>query len=53
MTNERETDENARADENLRSLEPGIVLDLKDRLTYSGYLKLDDCLLYTSDAADE
>jgi len=44
MTNERETDENAKAAENLRSLEPGIVLDLKDRLTYSGYLKLDDLL---------
>ena len=44
MTDERQTDETAKAAENLRSLEPGIVLDLKDRLTYSGYLQLDDLL---------
>ncbi|MBP6705384.1 MAG: hypothetical protein KA385_17865, partial [Vicinamibacteria bacterium] len=30
--------------ENQRSLEPGIVLDLKDRLTYAGYLRLDQLL---------
>ena len=30
--------------ENLRALEPGIVLDLKDRLTYAGYLRLDQIL---------
>jgi tryptophan 2,3-dioxygenase len=30
--------------ENLRALEPGIVLDLKDRLTYAGYLRLDQLL---------
>lgn len=29
------------APENQRALEPGIVLDLKDRLTYAGYLRLD------------
>ncbi|MBS0660263.1 MAG: tryptophan 2,3-dioxygenase [Verrucomicrobia bacterium] len=27
--------------ENQRALEPGIVLDLQDRLTYAGYLRLD------------
>jgi len=32
------------APENLRALEPGIVLDLKDRLTYAGYLRLDQLL---------
>lgn len=30
--------------ENQRRLEPGIVLDLKDRLTYAGYLRLDQLL---------
>ena len=30
--------------ENLRAIEPGIVLDLKDRLTYAGYLRLDELL---------
>ncbi len=30
--------------ENERDLEPGIVLDLKDRLTYAGYLRLDQLL---------
>ncbi len=30
--------------ENERALEPGIVLDLKDRLTYAGYLRLDQLL---------
>ena len=30
--------------ENLRAIEPGIVLDLKDRLTYAGYLRLDQLL---------
>ncbi len=30
--------------ENQRALEPGIVLDLKNRLTYAGYLKLDELL---------
>ena len=41
------TDENKRGDkeaENQRTLEPGIVLDLKNRLTYAGYLKLDELL---------
>ena len=41
------TDENKRDDkgaENQRTLEPGIVLDLKNRLTYAGYLKLDGLL---------
>jgi tryptophan 2,3-dioxygenase len=33
-----------RAPENERDLEPGIVLDLKDRLTYAGYLGLDRLL---------
>ena len=30
--------------ENQRAIEPGIVLDLKDRLTYAGYLRLDQLL---------
>jgi tryptophan 2,3-dioxygenase len=30
--------------ENLRALEPGLVLDLKDRLTYAGYLRLPQLL---------
>ena len=30
--------------ENQRPLEPGIVLDLKDRLNYAGYLRLDQLL---------
>ena len=42
------TDEKTRAEsaslENQRALEPGIVLDLKDRLTYAGYLKLHELL---------
>ncbi len=32
------------APENERALEPGIVLDLKNRLTYAGYLRLDELL---------
>ncbi len=32
------------ATENQRAIEPGIVLDLKDRLTYGGYLCLDQLL---------
>ena len=38
---EKTTGESAPSRENLRALEPGIVMDLKDRLTYAGYLKLD------------
>ena len=43
MTVEKTPAEKA-APENQRSLEPGIVLDLKDRLTYAGYLRLDQLL---------
>jgi len=32
------------SEENQRDIEPGIVLDLKDRLTYAGYLRLDQLL---------
>ena len=42
MTDEKKGD--SKPEENQRSLEPGIVLDLKDRLTYAGYLKLDELL---------
>ena len=31
-------------EKNQRDIEPGIVLDLKDRLTYAGYLRLDQLL---------
>lgn len=43
MTEEKPLAEKA-SPENQRSLEPGIVLDLKDRLTYAGYLRLDQLL---------
>ncbi len=42
MTDEKKRDE--KSAENQRTLEPGIVLDLKNRLTYAGYLKLDELL---------
>src|SRR2546423_14342345 len=32
------------SDQSPRSLEPGIVTDLRDRLTYGGYLQLDRLL---------
>lgn len=42
MTDEKNRDD--KPSENQRTLEPGIVLDLKNRLTYAGYLKLDELL---------
>lgn len=45
MTNEDPAvPEEKRGPDAERDLEPGIVLDLKDRLTYAGYLKLDQLL---------
>jgi tryptophan 2,3-dioxygenase len=44
MSEERKRGDGEQAQGNQRSLEPGIVLDLKDRLTYAGYLKLDELL---------
>lgn len=44
MTDDTTKSEPGPATENQRALEPGIVLDLKDRLTYSGYLRLDRVL---------
>jgi len=44
MTDEKKRDDKAAEKENQRTLEPGIVLDLKDRLTYAGYLRLNDLL---------
>lgn len=43
MTDDTTTAPDA-SSENQRALEPGIVLDLKDRLTYGGYLRLDRIL---------
>ncbi len=45
MTEETKSEGAPGAPENLRTLEPGIVLDLKDRLTYAGYLRLDQLLV--------
>jgi len=42
MSDEKKRDD--KAAENQRTLEPGIVLDLKNRLTYAGYLQLDELL---------
>ncbi|MEO8500618.1 MAG: tryptophan 2,3-dioxygenase family protein [Vicinamibacteria bacterium] len=44
MTDETPVPGKPAGPENLRALEPGIVLDLKDRLTYAGYLRLDQLL---------
>ncbi len=44
MTDDQAHPEKPKAPENERVLEPGIVLDLKDRLTYAGYLQLDQLL---------
>ena len=44
MTDDQARPEKPKAPENERVLEPGIVLDLKDRLTYAGYLQLDQLL---------
>ena len=42
MSDEKKRDDKAAL--NQRTLEPGIVLDLKNRLTYAGYLQLDELL---------
>lgn len=44
MTDETTAEGNPMSPGNQRALEPGIVLDLKDRLTYAGYLRLDQLL---------
>lgn len=44
MTDETRTPAPKVAPENQRPLEPGIVLDLKNRLTYAGYLRLPELL---------
>ena len=44
MTDDSKSPENTPSPENQRTIEPGIVLDLKDRLTYAGYLRLDRLL---------
>ena len=44
MNDDPITPDNQTGQENQRPLEPGIVLDLKDRMTYAGYLKLDQLL---------
>ena len=44
MTDDPRLKGNPKIRENERALEPGIVLDLKNRLTYAGYLRLDQLL---------
>ncbi len=44
MIDEPPVSQKATAPDHERDLEPGIVLDLKDRLTYAGYLRLDQLL---------
>jgi tryptophan 2,3-dioxygenase len=44
MNDEKTSSANIDSRENQRPIEPGIVLDLKDRLTYAGYLQLDQLL---------
>jgi tryptophan 2,3-dioxygenase len=44
MNDEKRPESATPSPENQRDIEPGIVLDLKDRLTYAGYLRLDQLL---------
>ena len=44
MTEDQNPPRESPPPENQRAIEPGIVLDLKDRLTYAGYLRLDQLL---------
>jgi tryptophan 2,3-dioxygenase len=44
MNDDKTRPESTESQDNQRQIEPGIVLDLKDRLTYAGYLRLDELL---------